>query len=116
MTLPTREDIEKCIKLMGQEEFQIGVSDAMKIGERLKGLLAFYDKSGLPVGEVDIYLLGEVPGRKQLTQIHSFAVGDRYTLLPEDDDPEDAVDDWKIQDIRAHVSADNEQGNNKEAE
>ena len=112
MMLPTREDIEQCIKMMSLR--------SMDAAERLKGLLAFYDERGLPIGEVDLYLLGEVPGRKQLTQIHSFAVGDKYTLLPEDEEPVssyynynlgdepgvaevDEVDGWKIQDIRAHV-------------
>lgn len=55
MTLPTKEDIEHCIKMMGQEEFHIGVSDAVKIAERLKGLLKLYEKEGILVDEVDIH-------------------------------------------------------------
>ncbi len=113
--MPTKEDIIYAIQVM-KRTAATDMDKAHAIGERMEALLAFYDKSGLPVREVDIYLLGEVPGRRQLTQIHSYAVGDRYELLPEDDeepvstyynynledDPEVPADGWKIQDIRAH--------------
>jgi len=71
----------------------------------------------VPLKEVDIHLLGEIPGkvqnlsrhvgmklitsRVQRTQIHSFAVGDNYELLPKNKDPD--IDDWKVSDIRGHI-------------
>lgn len=79
------------------------VTKVDEVAERLKGLKKLWSKEGLPVVEVDVYLLGEVPGRAQRTQIHTFAVGDIYKLLPEDEDPEIASDGWKVQDIRAHA-------------
>ena len=82
---------------------QIEVPKPLEIAERLKELLPLYDKRGLAIVEVDIYLLGEVPGRRQLTCAPRFAVGDEYILLPEDGKPDNI--DWKVNDIRAHIKA-----------
>lgn len=102
--LPTKEDIEQCIKLMGLlPGSQTEVSKPLEIAGRLKELLTLYDAGlgGMAIVEVDIYLLGEVPGQVQLTQTHTFAVGDVYKMLPEDEEPQ--VPEWKVNDIRAHL-------------
>ncbi len=100
--LPTKADLMHTIKLMGLlPGSQIGVPKPLEIAERLRNLLALYERPGMPIVEVDIYLLGEVPGRVQLTQTHTFAVGDVYEMLPEDEDPQ--VPEWKVNDIRAHL-------------
>ena len=105
MELPTKDDIEQCIKMMGQHikllspsEFQNG----LEIARRIKNLLSLYDKTGLPVREIDIHLLGHSEDRhSQGRQIHSFAVGDLYKLLPEDK----AADlEWKIDELKAHIA------------
>lgn len=108
----TEADVDFLIQVMTDRYLQI--KGGSEVAERLEELKKLWNKiEGLPIGEVDIYLLGEVPGRKQLTQVHSFAVGDKYKLLPEDEpvstyynynlgDDIDGVD-WKIQDIRAHA-------------
>jgi hypothetical protein len=89
--------------MMEGEVWEIGVANAKDIAERLKELLTLYDKGlgGMVIVEVDIHLLGEVPGQVQLTQTHTFAVGDVYEMLPEDEDPQ--VPEWKVNDIRAHL-------------
>jgi len=117
----TKEDIEYLIQISKREILPYpptgkttpAIEALLTIAEmapRLEALKKLWTKEGLPVKEVDIHLLGEVPGRKQLTQIHSFAVGDTYKL----EEPVSTyynynlgeageVDDWKIQDIRTHM-------------
>ena len=115
MTLPTKEDIEFIRWVLttvmekarfsgefGEDQFKDTPSG---LDSRLNELLTLYDSGpggGLPIHEVDIYLLGEVPGKIQRSQLHAFAVGDVYKMLPEDEDTQ--VPEWKIQDIRAHGS------------
>ena len=100
MTLPTREDIEYAIEVM----MRTAATDMDKvhaIGERIKALLSFWATPGIPIGEVDIFLLGEVPGQVQRTQMHSFVLGDVYKMLPEDEDVD--VPEWKVHSIRARA-------------
>ncbi|KKL91973.1 hypothetical protein LCGC14_1889340 [marine sediment metagenome] len=100
--LPTKADLIHTIKLMGLlPGSQIGVPKPLEIAERLRNLLALYEKPGMPIVEVDIYLLGEEPGVAQRSQIHTFAVDDDYKVLPEDEDHD--IAEWKVQDIRAHL-------------
>lgn len=106
----TLEDVDFLIHILTAVDPEYPVTKGAKayaalyaVAERLKKLKKLWSKEGLPVVEVDVYLLGEVPGRAQRTQIHTFTVGDLYKLLPEDEDPEIASDGWKVQDIRAHV-------------
>ena len=112
----TEEDVDFLLNLVKHTDWcdEAEEEQIKRIEVELAELKKLWSKEGLPVKEVDIYLLGEVPGRKQLTQIHSFAVGDTYKLLPEDEAPVSTyynynlseageVDDWKIQDIRTHM-------------
>ena len=115
MTLPTKEDIERLIFILGAVGPMSADPQAAELASKLTGLLSLYEKRGLPIEEVDVYLLGEVLGRVQRTQIHTFAVGDKYKLLPEDEDPEVPADGWDIQDIRAHVKEDVSVDNGPEA-
>ncbi len=103
MELPTKDDIETCIKMMSSREFAMEVSKALEIAGRLKQLLPLYDAGlgGMAIVEVDIYLLGEEPGVAQRSQVHTFAVGDDYKVLPEDEDHD--IAEWEVQDIRAHL-------------
>jgi len=55
----------------------------------------------VPLKEVDIYLLGEIPGRSQRIQVHTYAVGDEYKMLPEDDEPD--ITNWTVNDIRGRI-------------
>jgi len=97
----TLEDVDFLIRVLTDRYLRI--KNGVEVAKRLEGLKKLWTKEGLPIKEVDVYLLGEVPGRAQRTQIHTFAVGDIYKLLPEDEDPEIPSDGWKVQDIRAHV-------------
>lgn len=97
----TLEDVDFLIHILTSVDPEYPVTKGDAVAERLKDLKKLWSKEGLPVVEVDVYLLGEVPGRAQRTQIHTFAVGDLYKLLPEDEDPEIPADGWKVQDIRA---------------
>lgn len=97
----TLEDVDFLIRVLTDRYLRI--KNGVEVAERLEGLKKLWTKEGLPIKEVDVFLLGEVPGRFQRTQIHTFAVGDIYKLLPEDEDPEIASDGWKVRDIRAHV-------------
>lgn len=115
MTLPTKEDIERLIFILGAVGPMSADPQAAELASKLTELLSLYEKRGLPIEEVDVYLLGEVPGRVQRTQIHTFAVGDKYKLLPEDEDPEVPADGWDIQNIRAHVKEDVSVDNGPEA-
>ena len=105
--LPTKDDIEQLVALVEvQKDLPYGMfsdEEADSMVEKLKNLLPLYDKGlgGLAIVEVDIYLLGEEPGVAQRSQTHTFAVGDVYKMLPEDEDPD--VSEWKVQDIRAHL-------------
>jgi len=100
----TLEDVDFLIRVLTDRYLRI--KNGVEVAKRLERLKKLWTKEGLPVVEVDIYLLGEVPGRAQRTQIHTFAVGDIYKLLPEDEDPEIASDGWKVRDIRALVKED----------
>jgi len=97
----TLEDVDFLIRVLTDRYLRI--KNGVEVAKRLEGLKKLWTKEGLPIKEVDVYLLGEVPGRFQRTQIHTFAVGDTYRLLPEDEDPEIPADGWKVRDIRAHV-------------
>jgi hypothetical protein len=99
--LLTLEDVDFLIHILTAVDPEYPVTKGDAVAERLKDLKKLWSKEGLPVVEVDIYLMGEVPGRFQRTQIHTFAVDDIYKLLPEDEDPEIPADGWKVQDIRA---------------
>lgn len=105
--LPTKEDIEQLIVLVEvQKDLPYGMfsdEEADSMVKKLKEVLTLYDKGlgGMAIVEVDLYLLGEVPGQVQLTQTHTFAVGDVYKMLPEDEEPQ--IPEWKVNDIRAHL-------------
>ena len=113
----TQEDVDFLIHILTTvdpedkvaREFLSGgypVAKIDEVAENLKELKKLWSKEGLPIVEVDVHLLGEVPGRAQRIQIHTFAVGDIYKLLPEDEDPEIASDGWRVRDIRANVIED----------
>ena len=107
--LPTKEDIEQCIKLMGLlPGSQTEVPKPLEIAGRLKELLPLYDEGlgGMAIVEVDIHIRapsegGPLTGSSKDWQIHTYTVGGEYELLPQDE-----VDDlptvWNIKDIRAH--------------
>lgn len=99
----TQEDVDFLIHILTDVDPQYAVKKGDEVAHRLKELKKLWTKEGMPIMEVDIYLLGEVPGRKQLTQIHSFVGDDTYKLLSEDENPEIPADGWKVQDIRAHA-------------
>ena len=104
MTCPAIGTEHECPKIGTEKECLIGID----------GQLCSSIKE-VSLKEVDIYLLGEVPGKVQdlaprmkriigrvrCRQTHTYAVGDKYELLPEDKDPD--IDDWKISDIRGHI-------------
>ncbi len=79
MELPTKDDIERLIFILGAVGPMSADPQAAELASKLTGLLNLYDKTGLPVSEVDIHLNTADAMIYGPNQIHTYNVGDEYS-------------------------------------
>ena len=64
----TQEDVDFLIRVL--KDRYLRIKNGVEVAKRLEGLKKLWTKEGLPIKEVDVYLLGEVPGRAQNSGPH----------------------------------------------
>ena len=85
----TEADVDFLINILTGETVQYGVSDGVKVAERLKELKKLWTKEGLPIREVDVVWRGTISD----PAIHTYNVGDAH----------EDFSDWRVTDLRAYA-------------